>query len=318
MKLTRVVAVTATVALLAVAAHSQVDGATYTGNRLCLVCHRANHAKIVTAYPKTAHARAILKPTDEVIKADFTNAPFTKDKITLVLATGRHEQAYLDADLKVLPGVWDVDAKKWLPHEPVDAVTECLGCHTTGFNPETRELKDSMFGVGCERCHGPASKHNTAKKEDRKSTIAIPSSFTPALQAASCGQCHSLGRSKDGKLAYPHGYRLNTDLAEVFTDARPTKPGRNQQYSEMLQSPKHWQAGVVCEKCHDPHGDTAQPYQLVLPINETCLQCHKTTVPSIEEHVKAKKHALPAGATCATCHMPDGRHLFDKTIVPQG
>jgi predicted CXXCH cytochrome family protein len=130
-----------------------------------------------------------------------------------------------------------------------------------------------------------------------------------------CGQCHSRGRAKGGATAFCVGFQPGGDLEAAFDDAKPQAAGRNQQYSDLRQSPKHWDAGVVCEKCHDPHGDTDQPYQLRLSIDDTCLQCHKDKVKSLEEHVKDKGKTAPAGATCATCHMPGGRHLFDKTLA---
>ncbi len=303
----------AVVAGLAVAAHSQVDGARYAGSKMCMVCHRARQKAIVEGQPKTAHFRALQAASDEAMVADFKDAPFSKDKVAWVLATGRHEQAYLDADLKVLPGLWKVKDKKWVAQEPVDGRTECIGCHVTGWNPEKNEWKAP--GVGCERCHGPGSKHLTATPDDRLKTIINPKKLDAKQQAMACGQCHSRGRDKSGKLAFPHGYQVGTDLAAVFDDAKPKAAGRNQQYSDLQQSPKHWNAGIVCEKCHDPHVNTEHKYQLLMPINDTCLQCHKAKVKSIEEHTKDKKRELPAGGTCATCHMPEGRHLFDRTLA---
>lgn len=300
------------VAVGVVASHGQAGGG-YAGNRLCVACHKRTEAAIVEGYQKTAHAQAMQAVADATIVADFANAPFDRAKIAYVLCRGRHEQAYLDADLKVLPGIWSVDRKAWLPQEAVDAATECLGCHTVGFNPETRTWVE--MGVGCESCHGPGKTHTTAKKEDRKSTILNSANFEPKVQAMTCGQCHSRGRDKSGKYAFPHGYVPGGDLAAAFDDAKPAEAGRNQQFSDLMQSPKHWDNGVVCEKCHDPHGDTAQPYQLRLPINETCLQCHADKIKSLAEHVAAKGKTAPENATCATCHMPEGRHLFDKTVA---
>lgn len=298
--------------VLALAAHAQIADATYIGGKRCALCHRARNKDLVEAYPATAHAKALLEPTDENIVADFANAPFQRDQVAWVLASGRHEQAYLDKELKVLPGLWSVSDKKWLPQEAVDGGTECVGCHVTGYDPETREWKEA--GVGCERCHGGGSLHMKAKADDRKSTIVTPSTLTPQLQAADCGQCHSRGRSKDGKYAFPQGYVPGTDLAACFDDAKPETAGRNQQYSDLIRSPKHWENGVVCEKCHDPHGATEHPFQLRLPINETCVQCHKDKA-DLAAHAKAKDKTPAADATCATCHMPNGRHLFDKAVA---
>jgi len=302
-------------ALLAVGAHSQVANADYAGSRTCLVCHRAKNKAIVEGYLNTAHAKAMQIAGDDTIVADFTAAPFTKDQVAYTLGKGRHKQAYLDQDLKVLPGTWLVEEKKWEAHESVDGSTECVGCHVTGYNPADKSWKD--IGVSCEMCHGPGSVHKTAKADERNSTIVRPQELDASHQSMICGRCHSAGRSVDGKYAWAHDFRPGQDLAASFKDAKPTKPGPNQQLSELMQSPKHWANGVSCEKCHDPHGETGLKYQLRMPINETCLQCHKDAIVDIPTHTKAKGVTPAADATCATCHMPNGQHLFDKSITPK-
>ena len=317
MALPRPLLIGAAMTILAVAAHSQVEGADYVGKRLCLVCHKAKNKSIVEGYQQTAHAQAMALATDEgAIVADFTKAPFTKEQVAYTLGKGRHKQAYLDQDLKVLPGTWLVEEKKWEAHESVDGTTECVGCHTTGYNPDDKSWKD--LGVGCEMCHGGGSIHKTtAKTDQRNSTIVRPQELDAQHQAMICGRCHSTGRSVDGKYAWAHDFRPGNDLGEFFKDAKPTSPGQNQQFSELMQSPAHWKEGVVCEKCHDPHGETGLQYQLRMPINETCLQCHKDKIVDIPTHTKDKGVTPAADATCATCHMPNGQHLFDKTIAPK-
>ncbi len=313
MALPRPLLLGAAMAILAVAAHSQVEGADYVGNQLCVVCHKAKHKSIVEGYLTTAHNKAMQVASDDTIVADFTAAPFTKDKVAYVLGKGRHKQSYLDQELQVLPGTWSVDDKKWSAHEAVDGATECVGCHVTGYKPEDKSWKS--IGVTCESCHGPGSIHKTAKTADRSTTIVRPQELDAARQGMICGRCHSKGRSIDGKYAWAHDFRPGQDLAASFTDAKPTEPGPNQQFSELMQSPKHWAAGVVCEKCHDPHGETGLQYQLRMPINETCLQCHKEKIVDLPTHTKDKGVTAPADATCATCHMPDGQHTFDKTVA---
>lgn len=300
-------------AVLAVAAHSQVEGADYKGNAMCVACHKGKNKTIVEGYLKTAHYQAMQPASDDSIVADFTAAPFTKDKVAFVLGKGRHKQAYLDVDLKVLPGTWKVDEKKWEAHESVDGATECVGCHVTGYNPEEKSWK--AIGVTCEACHGPGSKHLTSAATAKMTTIVRPQELDANHQSMICGRCHSAGRSVDGKYAWAHDFRPGQDLAASFKDAKPTKPGPNQQFSELMQSPKHWAAGVTCEKCHDPHGETGLKYQLRAPINETCLQCHKDAIVDIPTHTKAKGVTPAADATCATCHMPNGQHTFDKTVA---
>lgn len=299
-------------ALLVVAVHGQVvPGATYKGSKMCQMCHKNKQGALIAAYVKTPHANAMHEATDDCVVADFANAPFPRAQVAYTLGSGRNQQAYLDKDLKVLPAKWLVAEKKWEPTEAVDGATECVGCHVTNFDAETKKWTE--LGVGCESCHGPGSKHQTAPAAARNETIVRPKTLTPPQQMMNCGRCHSRGRDVTGKHAFPVGYLPGEDLTAKFKDAEPKTPGMNQQYSDLRQSPKHFANGVTCEKCHDPHGDTANPHQLILPVNETCQQCHKDK--TLPEHAVAKGHTAAPGATCATCHMPEGRHLFDATQV---
>ena len=122
-----------------------------------------------------------------------------------------------------------------------------------------------------------------------------------------CGQCHSFGKDPSGKYAFPVNFRSGDDLIQVFVDAKPVGPGPNQQYSEFIQS-KHYKIGNTCETCHDPHGVGGLPSKLKKPVNDLCLGCHAGKVKDLASHAPN----APAGATCVTCHMPDGSHRFTE------
>jgi predicted CXXCH cytochrome family protein len=292
------------IALVALAATGDVHTAPYKGSTTCLMCHKGMSKVIVDGYTKSPHSKAMQKAdVAGAIVADFSsNTAFKKDKVAYVLGSGRHEQAYLDAAFKVLPATWDSKAKTWKPTAAVDGATQCVGCHTTGHN--TADNTSTQLGVGCESCHGPGGDHVGAPK---KTTIVNPKNLTPAQQAMVCGQCHSAGKDTSGKFAYPTTFRPGDDLAKTFVDAKPTAAGRNQQYSEYITS-KHAQVGVTCVTCHDPHNTGTNAAQLKKPVTELCLGCHAGKIKSLAEHAPG----APAGAGCATCHMPGGRHIFAK------
>jgi predicted CXXCH cytochrome family protein len=292
-------------AFISTLAIGDVHTSAYKGSPVCAMCHKNTNKEIVDGYQSSPHAKAMQKADDkDAIVADFSaNAPFTKDKVAFVLGVGRHEQAYMDADLKVLPAVWDVKAKAWKASDAADGATQCIGCHTTGYDPAKKTYLQA--GVGCEMCHGPGSEHMMG---DKKTTIVNPKSLSPQLQAMDCGQCHSAGKDNpSGKYAFPIGYRPGDDLTKVFADAKPMAAGRNQQYSEFIQS-KHSKVGLSCVTCHDPHNTVGKPGQLKKPLPDLCLDCHAAKIKDMATHAPS----APEGATCATCHMPAGRHIFTK------
>lgn len=330
MAIKKLLAIVLTIAVTAVLAHvaiSDVYTAQYKTATVCMMCHKTTHKAIVEGYMKSPHAKSMRKATDEgAIVGDFTtNKAFKKEQVAFVLGSGRQEQAYLDAAYKVLPASWDVASKTWKPALAVDGTTQCIGCHTTGYDAVKKT--SAQIGVGCEACHGPGGDHVPAPK---KMPMINPKDLNPQQQAMVCGQCHSVGKDKSTKCAFPTGispepdpkadpnaapvppvpptgYRPGDDLTKFFTDAKPQTAGRNQQYSEYITS-KHAQNGVTCITCHDPHNTGTNADQLKKPINELCLGCHAAKVKDIATHAPT----APEGATCATCHMPKGRHIFAK------
>lgn len=280
-----------------------MDTGPYAGSSACEVCHKLMHKEIVEGYGKTAHAKAYRRPDEEGgIVADFTsNSIFGKDKVAHVLGKGLREQAFLDADMKVLPAKWDVRSKAWKPKSAVDGATQCIGCHVTGYNAEKRSF--AQGSVTCESCHGPGAEHVKGNAE----RIVNPKKLDKARQSMVCGQCHSAGKDTSGKYAFPISFKPGDDLAKHFVDAKPTGPGSSQQYSEFITS-KHASEGLVCMSCHDPHGTSGNEHMLRKPINVLCLDCHAGTVKDMATHAPG----APEGETCAGCHMPGGQHTFAK------
>lgn len=309
--------------LVALAATMQAavpENAKYSGSRMCIACHRATHKDVVTRYVDSPMANALIgiedaeeEKIDAYLKGDFSTAPFTKEDVAWILASGVHQQAYLDADFNVLPAKWIVATKTWEATPAVDAITNCIPCHSTNVDTDARTFK--VAGVGCESCHGPGSVHNTAAADKKMETIVQPRDLDQHVSSAICGACHSRGHAKDDPaLPYAKGFMPEQDLNEYFVHDTVTGPGLNQQYTDLINT-KHWENGIGCISCHDPHGNTDNIAQLKKGINETCLECHADTVTDIATHAAANQVTPPADATCATCHMPEGRHLFDKSVA---
>lgn len=304
--------------LVAVVGRGQVPAdATYSGDRMCLLCHKQLNAEIVERYPQSGMANAMAEATDDNVVADFADAPFDRALVKYIFGAGKYQQAYLDAVYQVLPGKWIVADQAWKAFPAQDGVTECLGCHVTNMQPETKTF--THMGVGCESCHGPGSVHNRAMGAAAKDgSIVNPSELDEQRASMICGQCHAPGRSTDGTTAYPQGYLPGQDLDEHYDIRTPDGPGMNQQFEDLRHSPAHWEAGIGCVTCHDPHGETGHEYQLKDEITALCMSCHEPHLNSLEEHVTANGGTVTEGMTCATCHMPEGRHLFDRTQAPHG
>lgn len=287
------------IAVIVTAVHAQAPG--YAKSTKCKMCHGAMHKPICDGWAKTSHAKACLEPTDEnAIVADFANgAPFKKEDVKYVLGKGRNLQAYVDADFKTLPGMWDVKKKKWAKQEVVDASNQCIGCHSTGFDAASKTWSEK--GVGCESCHGNGAQHAEMGAKDK---IVNPANLQGDKKNAVCAQCHARGTDTTKKFAWPTTWKYGDPIEPAFVLASVVPGAQNQQYNEMKAS-KHFAAGLTCTTCHESHGvKTDQPDQLKKPVNDLCYGCHA----NIKEE---KDHpAVPENATCAMCHMPQGMHTF--------
>lgn len=301
MKYLVLVMVVAALVLSASATFSQ----DYKTSKMCIMCHKMKHPAIVEGFAKIAHPRALQDATANpaAIVATFDDkSPIKKEDIKYTLGIGTRSQAYIGADMKTLPAEWSVTDKKWVTTTAQDSKTQCIGCHVTGY--DATKATWSEIGVNCEACHGPGGDHIAGGGD--KTKIVNPNNLAADKQAMICGQCHSKGTDTTKAYAFPTTYKPGGDLAAAFIDAQPKTAGRNQQYSDWKTS-KHAAMGIGCVKCHEPHGvGTTDACQLVKPVIALCTGCHAN------KDMKTHAPSAPADATCATCHMPGGRHLFSK------
>ena len=161
-------------------------------------------------------------------------------------------------------------------------------------------------GTACEACHSPGSVHMTAKKEERKNTIVnSPNLKEPSRKWSVCGRCH--GQYTIGERKFAANFRPGQDLFKIegFMLAPVVEGGKLQQLNELKQS-KHFEKGVTCIKCHAAHAEAPLEHLLRKPVAELCAECHQDV--AMGTHAPA----APEGATCASCHMPGGRHDFAK------
>lgn len=188
----------------------------------------------------------------------------------VVMITGsHHQQIYWYATghgraLNVLPGVYLIADRKWVPrsavvlHPPNQSVATvdghwnaiCLACHTTfprtrfrapflseAIEDQSADTTAAEFGVACEACHGPAADHVRAHRsplarygsrlDDRPDpTIVLPTRLDPQRSSQVCGQCHSVWEFRDAA-----GER------RANADGFPYRPGDELRATRLLPQP---------------------------------------------------------------------------------
>src|SRR5437763_13183487 len=73
-----------------------------------------------------------------------------------------------------------------------DTINGCFACHTTALVLDGARVDParSIFGVGCESCHGPGRDHvAAAKRRERDLRMADLSTARDRVSLELCGEC---------------------------------------------------------------------------------------------------------------------------------
>ncbi|WP_152219373.1 tetratricopeptide repeat protein [Pseudomonas sp. SCB32] len=253
---------------------------------------------------------------------------------------------YPGGRLQALGVAWDSRKHHWfqlMPGQRVDYKDElhwtrpaqnanfmCVECHTTGFKRNYDASTDSFashwnsLGVGCQACHGPASKHlEWAQKPDGSADKGFEVPLKNASQSTiveTCARCHArrapLGDGFQNTHRFMDDYLPSTLTRELYEIDGKIKD-EVFEWGSFTQS-KMFAKGVRCTDCHNPHSG-----QLKAPGNGVCLQCHNTAGKPVRPQIDGKglqaknydspehHHHQPGspGAQCTACHMP-GRYYM--------
>lgn len=256
------------------------------------------------------------------------------------------EQGRPGGRLQALGVAWDSRKHQWfqlMPGQRIDFKDElhwtrpaqnanfmCIECHTTGFKRNYDAKSDSFashwnsLGVGCQACHGPASKHlEWAQKPDRNTAKGFDVPLQNASQSTiveTCARCHArrapLGDGYQNQHRFMDDYLPSTLTRELYEIDGKIKD-EVFEWGSFTQS-KMFAKGVQCTDCHNPHSG-----ELKAPGNGVCLQCHNTAGKPVRPQIDGKglqaknydspehTHHQPGtpGAQCTSCHMP-GRYYM--------
>jgi len=262
----------------------------------------------------TLYYRPALKVAMEQHDSSFYQVAYIDDiakqaaRFDIVVGSGRKGQSYLywyGDNIFQLPVSYYVPGKSWVnsPNYPPENVlfnrnipVGCFECHgsyieKTATKPVGNDLIDYfnknqlVYGIDCERCHGPAAKHvyfHENNPQEKKPKF-IPTFATLARQEKldMCAMCHSGAR-------------------EIITSAFYFKPGNK--LSDYL----HPDTSAVTAADIDVHG---KQYQLLTASKcfiksktLTCASCHNT-------HVEERDNMIEFSKRCMNCHNNPNHNL---------
>ncbi len=218
---------------------------------------------------------------------------------------------YPGGRLQALGVAWDSRKHQWfqlMPGQGIDHKDElhwtrpaqnanfmCIECHTTGFKRNYTATTDSFashwnsLGVGCQACHGPASRHlEWARKPDRSADKGFEVPLQNASQATiveTCARCHArrapLADGFQNKHRFMDDYLPSTLTRELYEIDGKIKD-EVFEWGSFTQS-KMFAKGVQCTDCHNPHSG-----ELKAPGNGVCLQCHNTAGKPVRPQIDGK------------------------------
>jgi hypothetical protein len=198
---------------------------------------------------------------------------------------------------------------------PVTA--RCLECHITyakgmggtELEPETFDPKQVLYGVGCEKCHGPGKAHISYHEQHPADSVAQyivnPSKLSRQQQLDICALCHggNLEKTKPSFL-FTAGKNLPDYFKMTTTNETAVQTGNvdvhGNQYALFTASKCFkMSADLTCNTCHNTHENERGKLAL---FSQRCMNCHNTG----SEKMKTVTHTQAASLqqNCIDCHMP--------------
>jgi len=256
--------------------------------------------------------------------AQFNGNTTESEAFAIVIGSGRKGQSYLywDGDrLFQLPISYYVPLDSWVnsPGYSTNLVYfnkavhgQCMECH--GTNAKIAEVDgkgtvfDSssiMYGIDCERCHGPGSQHvawHSAHPGELTGKYIVNAKRLGRQQRLdACALCHSGFRQENQpSFSFRVGDTLdNYSTANYDTASIAGLDVHGNQYGLLMASKCFQQSQLDCSSCHDPHTNEHEQFAIY---SQRCLSCHNTASqhPCSSPVVKQKNLT----ANCIDCHMP--------------
>ena len=206
-------------------------------------------------------------------------------------------------------------------------VSRCFECHGSYIEKDFEQtgslsVKENLnqtsviYGIDCERCHGPAARHvifhsdNPSEKEAKYIVKWADLSRQQKLDA--CAVCHSgndLATQKTTFLFQP-GDTLSNFYIAAFTSSTPVPDVHGKQMQLLAVSACFQNSKTMdCTSCHNTHKTEGANLAL---FSQRCMNCHQ---PAGNHFCKLANTVGPAiTQNCIDCHMPD---RASKTITFQ-
>lgn len=252
------------------------------------------------------------------------NQLISNSKIDMVIGSGVKGQSYLtweDDKLFQIEGSYFTPTQSWVnspgyldyisPMRPINV--RCMECHTTySENVQAFRTKNVynkrqiIYGVDCERCHGPSAKHvgfHSSNPEVAQAKFIVQNNELSRQQRLdACALCHSGSRAKSKQIPFSFmtGDKLSDFSETDYKEGEEINLDVHGNQYGLLSSSKCFKETKTmdCSTCHNPHkkerGNTDA-------FNLKCIGCHSKALIECKED---KTTLMASNSNCIECHMP--------------
>lgn len=235
----------------------------------------------------------------------------------------KHSQAYAALSR---PESWEIAKISGLREEPWNAAI-CLGCHSTAFGADERDVDAETFrsedGLQCEGCHGPGSEYAAeAVMRDRKAAMAA------GLKMPTKDDCLVCHMEKGSHIAVLPNPTVNIDEAWKQIAHPLPKPSKMGRLEEQVSG--DFTGTAACGECHrgPDHGHQYDVWRrspharawAVLATPRAAQLAQEMQVAGDPQQAAAclKCHAVGArvdeGVGCEACHGAGKRYSTDAIM----
>jgi hypothetical protein len=242
----------------------------------------------------------------------------------IVIGSGTKGQTYLywyDNKLLQLPISYYTPLNEWCnsPGFPTNQImidraipVRCLECHSTNFKKtgtingvDEYDKTQVIYGVDCERCHGPAAEHVAFQAEhpnEKKAKFIInPSLLSRQQKLDNCALCHSgLRENSKPSFSFVTGDKLDDySTPDYKIDTITQLDVHGNQYGLLTASKCFKMSKMDCSSCHNVHVNEANNPEL---FSTRCMNCHNNA--SHNFCTQPATQGLVLKNNCIDCHMP--------------
>jgi hypothetical protein len=174
----------------------------------------------------------------------------------------------------------------------------------TEIIPETFKKESIVYGIDCERCHGPAKKHAEHHRKNPDSKLAKHivnyNSLNNDQKLTGCVICHSAGENLQTRFKFVPGNHLKDFYAETIPRPNNNDDVHGNQYGLLTQSKCFLGSKTMtCVTCHSPHGEANET---ISSYSKKCMSCHSEAKNNFCTTKVSAKIAIKDN--CIDCHMP--------------